>query len=265
MSDNIWSYEGKRCVIAGCASGMGLATARELLRLGAELHGADIRPPELPLASFHTVDLRDAQSIDAVVDAIGGEVDAMFGCAGMPNNIDAPVEVMKVNYVGTRHWTERWIPRMKRGGAIALITSAGGFLYRDKLEVLGDLLAIGDFAEAVRWCEGNRDLLGDGYRFSKEATTAYVVRRSTSLVRERGVRINCTMPGPTATPMMESFEKLMKDRLEKAAQPIGRFSTPEEQAYPLVFLNSEAARFVNGVNLAVDGGYTGGYLAGTIE
>ena len=66
---DVWSYAGKRVVIAGCHSGMGEATARELVRLGAEVHGVDIKRSPVALASFHEVDLRDTARIDAAVEA----------------------------------------------------------------------------------------------------------------------------------------------------------------------------------------------------
>src|SRR5688500_14177306 len=102
---NLWSYAGKRVVIAGCFSGMGVACARELVRLGAEVHGLDVRVSPVKLASFRQVDLREPASIDSAVKAIGGEVDGVFNCAGLPQTFPA-LDVMKVNFIGMRHWTE---------------------------------------------------------------------------------------------------------------------------------------------------------------
>ena len=88
---------------------------------------------------------------------------------------------------------------------------------------------------------------------------------STHLIK-RGIRINCTMPGPTQTPMMAQFEQATAASvLEAAAQPINRRSTPDEQAGPLVFLNSDAASYINGVALPVDGGFLGGVATGQID
>src|SRR5579864_7870501 len=95
-------YKNKRVVVTGCFSGMGEATARLLLTLGAEVHGLDYKDCKLDLASFTHVDLRDPGSIDAAVDKIGGKIDALFNCAGLPQTFPA-LEVMKVNFVGTRH------------------------------------------------------------------------------------------------------------------------------------------------------------------
>ena len=76
MSD-LLGYKGKRVVVSGCFSGMGEATAKLLLDLGAEVHGLDFKPCGLPLASFNTIDLRDPATIEAGVATIGGKIDAL--------------------------------------------------------------------------------------------------------------------------------------------------------------------------------------------
>jgi NAD(P)-dependent dehydrogenase (short-subunit alcohol dehydrogenase family) len=83
---------------------------------------------------------------------------------------------------------------------------------------------------------------------------------------KRGIRINCTLPGPTQTPMMNEFEAATsRTVIDAATQPINRRSTPEEQAGPLAFLNSDAASYINGVALAVDGGFLGGVATGQVD
>ena len=77
------TYKDKRVVVSGCFSGMGEATAKLLLELGAEVHGLDYKPSTLKLASFTQTDLRDSKSIDAAAAKIGGKVDALFNCAGL--------------------------------------------------------------------------------------------------------------------------------------------------------------------------------------
>src|SRR3954453_16278327 len=94
-----WSYKGKRVAIVGCFSGMGEATAREVVRLGGEVHGVDVKESPVDLASFRTCDLRDPASIEAAVDGIGGEIDALFNCAGLPGGKFSGIDVMKVNFI----------------------------------------------------------------------------------------------------------------------------------------------------------------------
>jgi len=65
---------------------------------------------------------------------------------------------------------------------------------------------------------------------------------------------------------MKAFEaSTPKSVLDAVLEPIGRRSTPEEQAGPLVFLNSDAASYINGLALPVDGGFMGGAATGQID
>jgi NAD(P)-dependent dehydrogenase (short-subunit alcohol dehydrogenase family) len=257
-------YRNKRVVVSGCFSGMGEATAKLLLKLGAQVHGLDYKDCALPLASFNRVDLRDPASIDAAVQKIGGKVDALFNCAGLPQTFP-PLEVMKVNYAGTRRLTERTVPLMAPGGAIVNIASTAGLGWSRKIPVIMQLLKIEDYEGAIKWCEANLETVREGYSFSKEVMIVWTMMTSSHLIK-RGIRINCTLPGPTQTPMMTEFEsKSELSVIAAATQPINRRSTPEEQAGPLVFLNSDAASYVNGVVLPVDGGFMGGIATGQID
>jgi NAD(P)-dependent dehydrogenase (short-subunit alcohol dehydrogenase family) len=258
------SYKNKRVVVSGCFSGMGEATARLLLTLGAEVHGLDYKESKLSLASFTQVDLRDPTAIDAAAKKIGGKVDALFNCAGLPQT-SPPLDVMKVNYAGTRRLTEQVLPLMSTGGAIVSISSNGGLGWSRRIPTLMQLLKIDNHDGIVKWCQDNAETVREGYAFSKEAIIVWTMMTSTHLIK-RGIRINCTMPGPTQTPMMAQFEQATAASvLEAAAQPINRRSTPDEQAGPLVFLNSDAASYINGVALPVDGGFLGGVATGQID
>ncbi len=257
-------YKNKRVLVSGCFSGMGEATARLLLDLGAEVHGLDYKECKLKLASFTHVDLREPAAIDAAVGKIGGKVDALFNCAGLPQTFP-PLDVMKVNYAATRRLTERVLPLMPKGGAIVSISSNGGLGWSRRVPVLMQLMQVDSYEGIVKWCEANAETVREGYAFSKEALIVWTMMTSTHLIK-RGIRINCTMPGPTQTPMMAQFEAATAASvLDAAAQPIDRRSTPEEQAAPLVFLNSDAASYINGVAMPIDGGFLGGVATGQID
>jgi NAD(P)-dependent dehydrogenase (short-subunit alcohol dehydrogenase family) len=264
MMANIFSYEGKRVAIVGCFSGMGEACARELVKLGAEVHGADIKPSPVDMASFTQIDLKDWASIDKAVASIGGQIDALFNCAGLPQTFPA-ADVVGVNFLGIRHWTEQWLPRMGKGGAIATISSLAGMAYPMKLEMLKKVIAISDRAEFTAWIAANPEPVGDGYSFSKELLNTWTCLQAVELA-PRGIRINATMPSPTQTPMMADFEKIAGAVvLDTFTAPTGRRSTPEEQGNPMVLLNSDAASFISGVVLPVDGGFHGGVTVGAID
>jgi len=257
-------YKGKRVVVSGCFSGMGEATARILIELGAEVHGFDYKDCALPLASFTRVDLRDEASIDAAVGGLSGKFDALFNCAGLPGNMPL-LDVMKVNYLAVRKVTQAIAPMLNEGSGIASISSTAGNAWMMRLATHLELAATPDFASGFKWCEDNIDQIFESYTFGKEALIVWTMKEAAHLIK-RGVRLNCILPGPTQTPMMPEFEKVApKSLLEATTQPINRFATPEEQARPLIFLNSPAASYVNGVALQVDGGFTGGATTGQLD
>ncbi|TXC70255.1 SDR family oxidoreductase [Sphingomonas ginsenosidivorax] len=264
MSD-ILGYNGKRVIVTGCFSGMGAATAKLLLDLGAEVHGLDYKPSDLPLASFNLVDLRDPASIEAGVAAIGGTVGALFNCAGLPQSFP-PMDVMKVNFIGLRHLTEQVLPLMAPGGAVASIASTGGMGWSRRIPLNIEFVTTKGFDAAVAWCEEHlEDTVREGYSFSKENVIVWTQFMGAQLIK-RGIRINCTLPSPTQTPMMATFHAASgKEVVDAAAEPMGRYSTPEEQAGGLVLLNSDLASIVNGVVLPVDGGFMGGVATGQVD
>ena len=263
MSD-LLGYRGKRVIVTGCFSGMGEATAKLLLSLGAEVHGPDYKDSALPLASFHNVDLRDPASIDAAVAGIGGKVDALFNCAGLPQSFPA-MDVMKVNFIGLRHLTEQVLPLMGPGGAIVSIASTGGMGWSRRIPTNMEFVTTKGFDAAIAWCESNMDTVKEGYSFSKENVIVWTQYMGAHLIKQ-GIRINCTLPSPTQTPMMAAFEATSgKDVVAAAAEPMGRYSTPEEQAAGLVLINSDLASIVNGVVFPVDGGFMGGVATGQVD
>ena len=264
MSD-ILGYKGKRVIVSGCFSGMGEATAKLLLELGAEVHGLDFRDSSQPLASFTNVDLRDPASIEAAVAGIGGKVDALFNCAGLPQSLP-PLDVMKVNFIGLRHLTEQVLPLMGPGGAIASIASTGGLGWSRRIPTNMEFVTTKGYDAAVVWCEAHLDdVVKEGYSFSKENVIVWTQYMGAHLIK-KGIRINCTLPSPTQTPMMATFEAASgKDVVAAAAEPMGRYSTPAEQAGGIVLLNSDLAGIVNGVVFPVDGGFMGGVATGQVD
>lgn len=259
-------YKGKRVIVSGCFSGMGEATAKLLVEMGAEVHGFDYKDSSLSLASFTKIDLRDPASIEAGVAGVGGKVDALFNCAGLPGGGGfPPIDTMKVNFIGTRHLTETVLPLMGEGGAIASIASTGGLGWSRRIPVHMELLQTQGFQAAIDWCEAHMDQVSEGYAFSKEAVIVWTQYMGASLIK-KGIRINCTLPSPTQTPMMETFHATSgKDVVDAAAEPMGRYSTAAEQAGGIVLLNSALASIVNGVVLPVDGGFMGGVATGQVD
>ncbi len=255
-----YRFDGKRVLVLGGASGMGNAAARLGAELGGEVTILDVREPLVDVGEFRTIDLRSRQSIDDTLAGLAGTFDAVLCCSGIADGPDLP----KVNFIGQRHLVERAIERglVGRGGAIAMISSIGGISWPDNLDTVLDFLATPDFERAETWMAAHPELAH--YGFAKQAVIVYCAQRARSLV-DAGIRINCTAPGPTHTPLMaanpgwEAFD----DAFEQAMGRRG--STPEEQAWPLLFLVSDAASFVSGTCLVVDLGFTDGGRVGAVE
>jgi NAD(P)-dependent dehydrogenase (short-subunit alcohol dehydrogenase family) len=254
--DELWRYDGRRAVVTGCASGIGEQVARQLAELGAEVIGLDVRRPALQLKEFHEVDLSDPVSIDQAASAIGGQVDALFNIAGVSSGIGDPLRVVTINFLGTRRFTEALVPTMPPGSAIANVSSLAASAYRENASVTAGLLDTVTMAEGIEWCQRNPEPVaeGGGYRLSKEAIILYGMAKVATF-GAKGIRINCTAPGVTDTPILDQLRAAYgQEFLDAFRTPLGRVAGPEEQASVLVFLNSDAARYISGQVIWVDGG-----------
>ncbi len=274
VGNDKFRYDGKRVLVVGGASGMGAAIARLAGELGGEVLVADRQTVDFPVSRSIVMDLRDEGSIDATLGDIGGPIHALFSCAGVSGSPFAPVDVMLINFVGARHLMETAArDLMPPGSAVAIISSIGGIGWRGRLEELAEFLATPDFETGRKWCETHLDAAGDdietrasaNYVFSKQAIDVYVQMRAVPFAH-RGIRINATAPGPTLTPLMAATPswQVFGDQLFKQAMRHDP-SSAEEQAYPMVFLNSDAASHISGQVVSVDLGYTAGGLLGTVD
>lgn len=264
--EDVLGYAGRHVVVTGAASGMGAATAAILTDLGAQVTAVDVRPTKLPVDQVLEVDLRDRASIDAAAESIEGPIHAYFGCAGLPGPPFSGLDVMLVNFVGARHLIDLVLPRIPVGGAIAVVASNAAMGWQLELEQLMGLVATDGFDAGKQWCEANGEMLEAGaYPFSKKAINAWVASRGATLISD-GIRLNCINPGPTDTAMMPHFVEFAGQNIIDAfVGPIQRRSTPEEQAWPLIFLNSPRSSYINGEALVTDGGFFGAVQSGQLD
>jgi NAD(P)-dependent dehydrogenase (short-subunit alcohol dehydrogenase family) len=254
--DELWRYDGRRVVVTGCASGIGASVARQLTELGAEVAGLDVQRPALQLKEFHEIDLADAASIDRAVAAIDGPVDSLFNIAGVSSGIRDPLRVVTINFLGTRRFTEAVVPMMPPGSAIANVSSLAASAYRANADVTAGLLDTESMSDGIEWCRRNPEPVADGggYRLSKEAIILYGMANVAAL-GAKGIRINCTAPGVTDTPILDQLRSAYgQEFLDSFQTPLGRVAGPDEQASVLVFLNSGAAGYITGQVIWVDGG-----------
>lgn len=258
-------FDGQRVVVTGCASGIGASVVVELRRLGARVVGLDLRRPDGPDGpdEFLEMDQGDPASVDTAVASIGAPVDALFNVAGVSSGIGDPLRVVAVNFLGLRRFTDAVVADMAPGSSVVSVSSLAASAYHENRWETAGLLETASFAEGVDWCAENPEIVADGggYRLSKEALILYTARRSVELAA-LGIRINCTGPGVTETPILDQLRTAYgPDYLDGIPKPLGRSADPAEQAAALLFLNSRAAAYITGQVLWVDGGNLAARLA----
>lgn len=252
-------FDGQRVLVVGGATGMGAAAAELALDAGAEVVVMDFADVSQDGVEKIHVDLARKASIDAAVDACGGPVHVVLSCAGVA---DGTPGIERINFIGHRHLIDRLLAKdmLPRGGAIGFISSAAGLGWEANLAELQELLATPDFDSAVAWVEQHQKA---NYMATKQAVCAYVASQAFPMLK-RGIRINAICPGPTDTPLAQANKDLWLTFGADYRKEAGiQASTPLEQAYPLLFLCSPAARGINGITLITDAGYMHSGITGS--
>lgn len=258
-------YDGKRVLVVGGATGMGAAAAQTVVDLGAEVVVLDYAPVAYDgVKEAIQVDLRDKDALDAALAQVGAPVHALFSAAGVA---DGTPGLMKINFIAHRHIVDSLVASgaMTRGGAICFISSAAGLGWESELELITEFLGRDTYDSAVEWIELPDNAFRDNYLWSKRVMLTYVARASFPLI-QKGIRINAICPGATDTPLARANADMWLGFGQdwRDATGLGH-GTPEEMGDTMAFLNSDAARGINGVNVIVDGGYMMSSLAGAYE
>jgi 3-oxoacyl-[acyl-carrier protein] reductase len=245
-------------IVTGAAAGIGRATALRFARDGARIAAWDVKAedPEALVAGFKAagasdgifqkVDVTVASEVEAAVAAVAerwGRIDVLVNNAGILKDgqlvkwkdgqqISAMSEqdfdsVISVNLKGVFLCTRAVVPHMIRGGGGSILNASS---------VVGHY---GNFGQT-----------------NYAATKAAVINLTRTWARELGrfkIRVNAVAPGFIATEMVQAMpEKVLASMVEHT--PIGRMGKPEDIAEAYAWLASDAAGFVHGTVLSVDGG-----------
>jgi len=257
---SVFGYEGRRVVVTGGARGVGAALLDVLAELDvAHVTVLDVMPPSGRHDAFIEIDLADERAVRASIASIDGPVDALFNNAGVADT-QPPRTVFSVNYLSLRTLSEGLLDRMQEGGAIVNTASLAGNTWRTHVAQIDEVLTLdvnGAWKPSLEWFDGQIETLEQGpYNFTKELVVRYTMRSSRATMRS-GVRTNAVCPGPIATPLLPDFRATTSDKIVdwNIREMAGRAVQPREVATALAFLGSEAASYVNGVSLDIDGGF----------
>lgn len=239
--------EGQRAVVTGGGSGIGRATCRRMAAEGARVAVLDVDGDAAKEAaaevggSAHVADVTDPDglrsAVDAAAEAMGG-LTVMFNNAGVgsmsPLHEWAPEEwdrLVRVNLTGVYLGCRAAVPHLRAAGGGSIVSTAS--------------------------ISGTRPAAGEGpYAAAKAGVAALTA--SAALEYGPAIRVNAVSPGMIRTKLTEPLLAVFpheEARYERTT-PLGRVGEPDDVAAVVVFLCSDLARFVTGVNLVVDGGMT---------
>lgn len=247
--NKIFGLEGQNAVVTGGSTGLGFAMAACMSAAGARVIIVGIEEESLLAAAcaklgngscYYQFDITKTGEIPGLVERIRrdcGEIQILVNNAG--NHCKKSIEemsvedftsVLDVHIVASFALTKELIPPMKRQkkGNIIFISSMTGFLGQPYVT---------------------------GYSAAKSAVLGMVRTLATEISAD-GIRVNAIAPGWIETPMLRKAIEGDNQRKDKilGRTPMKKFGTPEDIGWAAVYLCSEAAKFVNGTTLIVDGG-----------
>ncbi len=252
-----YGLDGKVVIVSGAGSGIGRKAALQFATMGAKVAIWDINRETAEETSVQigrkdatltvVADISDEHGVGAGFDKVikrWGQIDVLCNNAGVMDRVQRAADVtlatwervMRVNATGTFLMTRAVLPHMlsRKRGAIVNTASAAGT---------------------------RGGAAGVAYSAAKHAVVG-ITRNVATMYRDDGIRCNAVCPGATNTNIASTadgpFDQSGWASLNGTLASLGSMREPDEIASAIVFLASDAASYVNGAILAVDGGWTAG-------
>ena len=252
-----FNYNGKICVVTGASSGMGKATVEVLCELGAKVFALDLNPCTVQgIEKFIQCDLSKKEMIDEAMKEIPEHIDSFFGVAGLSGSKTDYRTTFNCNFTANKYISEKYLEnRMTSGGSILFVSSTAGLHWKTYKKEQNKVVHASSWEEVNKLIDPlvKKSPATFAYIYSKRCISQYSAELAVKLGK-KGIRVNNVMPGSTNTGMKDEFEKMAggAEALLKEAGLANRLARSEEMAYPMVFLNSDMASFISGIDLCVD-------------
>jgi NAD(P)-dependent dehydrogenase (short-subunit alcohol dehydrogenase family) len=242
--------EGKIALVTGGNSGIGLATATHFVKEGAYVFVTGRRENELSAAvkqigknvtavQGDVSKLADLDRLFAQIEKDKGKLDIVFANAGVARY--APLgeitedffdSIFDINVKGVLFTVQKSLPVLRDGGSIILNASI----------------------------VASKGLSSNSVYSATKAAVRSFARTWTTDLKDRRIRVNAVSPGPIDTPglselLASSETGEQRRKMISTTVPLGRFGRPEEIAKAVVFLASDDASYITGIELFVDGGF----------
>jgi 2-keto-3-deoxy-L-fuconate dehydrogenase len=251
----VFELKEKRAVVTGAASGIGFAISQLFASQGANVVLIDldsekvnvaatsVREKTGALASGFACDVGSEDSVEKTFAEIAGPVDILVNCAGLAHvgnlqstSLEDFERLFAVNVQGTY--------LCMRAAIKTMLETAGGTILN-----MASIAATAGLSD----------------RFAYSMTKGAVLSMTLSVAKDyiaQGIRCNCISPARVHTPFVDGFlaknypgQEAEKMKLLAQSQPIGRMGTPEEIAVLALYLCSDEASFLTGVDYPIDGGF----------
>lgn len=245
---NPYTLEGKTILVTGASSGIGRVAAIECAKMGATVIAVGrneqrlketLSMMESDKSSCIVCDLTEASDVDNMVSEIP-VVDGLVNNAGI-------AIVKPIKFINEEDFTT-----MLKADTLAPILLLQKMVKKKKINKGGSVVFTSSMAALGGVTNGNAM-----YVACKGAISSFVPNAALELATQK-IRVNAVCPAMVNTPMVHNGDADSEENFKEMADlyPLKRFGEPEDIAWAMIYLLSDASRWVTGTNMVVDGGYS---------